>query len=87
MLEKLEPINGVSIYGTARVALVEKTIQLLTRLSIRMLSLFYKGNSTKLSEVAGNTQHLQYEIIQDDVLQRLITLPNVMITGHQAYFL
>ena len=63
MLEKLEPINGVSIYGTARVALVEKTIQLLTRLSIRMLSLFYKGNSTKLSEVAGNTQHLQYEII------------------------
>jgi D-lactate dehydrogenase len=26
------------------------------------------------------------EIIQDDVFQRLLTLPNVLITGHQAYF-
>lgn len=26
------------------------------------------------------------DIIQDDVIQRLITLPNVIVTGHQAYF-
>jgi len=26
------------------------------------------------------------EIIQDDVLQRLITFPNVIVTGHQGYF-
>jgi D-lactate dehydrogenase len=26
------------------------------------------------------------EIIQDDVFQRLLTFPNVMITGHQAFF-
>jgi len=26
------------------------------------------------------------DIIQDDVLQRLITFPNVIVTGHQGYF-
>lgn len=26
------------------------------------------------------------DIIQDDVIQRLIMLPNVIVTGHQAYF-
>lgn len=26
------------------------------------------------------------DIIQDDVFQRLVTLPNVIVTGHQAYF-
>jgi anti-sigma B factor antagonist len=63
MLDKLEPINGVSIYCYTRVALAEKVLQLLTRLSISVLSFFYKGNSIELTEVSGNTQHLQYEII------------------------
>ena len=63
MLEKLEPINRISIYNYTRVALVEKTLQLLTRLSINVLSFFYKGNSIELTEVSDNTQHLQYEII------------------------
>jgi D-lactate dehydrogenase len=26
------------------------------------------------------------EVIQDDVLQRLLTFPNVLLTGHQAFF-
>ncbi len=26
------------------------------------------------------------EIIQDDVFERLLTFPNVIITGHQAFF-
>ncbi|MFT5294734.1 MAG: anti-sigma B factor antagonist [Colwellia sp.] len=63
MLNKLEPINGISIYSYTRVALVEKILQLLTRLSINLLSFFYKGNSIELTEVSDNTQHLQYEII------------------------
>jgi D-lactate dehydrogenase len=25
-------------------------------------------------------------VIQDDVFQRLLTFPNVLITGHQAFF-
>jgi D-lactate dehydrogenase len=31
-------------------------------------------------------EDLSNEIIQDDVLQRLMTFPNVLITSHQAYF-
>jgi D-lactate dehydrogenase len=31
-------------------------------------------------------EDLSDEIIQDDVLQRLLTFPNVLVTGHQAYF-
>jgi len=29
---------------------------------------------------------LSAEVIQDDVFARLLTLPNVVITGHQAFF-
>ena len=29
---------------------------------------------------------LSNEVIQDDVLARLLTFPNVIITGHQAFF-
>jgi D-lactate dehydrogenase len=31
-------------------------------------------------------EDLSDEIIQDDIFQRLITFPNVLITGHQAFF-
>jgi D-lactate dehydrogenase len=31
-------------------------------------------------------ENLSDTIIQDDQFQRLLTFPNVLITGHQAYF-
>lgn len=31
-------------------------------------------------------EDLSAEIIQDDVFQRLLTFPNVLVTGHQAFF-
>ena len=31
-------------------------------------------------------QDLSSEIIQDDAFQRLLTFPNVLVTGHQAFF-
>ena len=31
-------------------------------------------------------EDLSNQIIQDDVLARLLTLPNVLITGHQGFF-
>lgn len=31
-------------------------------------------------------EDLSEEVIQDDVLQRLLTFPNVLLTGHQAFF-
>ena len=32
------------------------------------------------------SEDLSDEIVQDDVLMRLLTFPNVIITAHQAYF-
>jgi D-lactate dehydrogenase len=31
-------------------------------------------------------EDLSNEVIQDDVFQRLLTFPNVLVTGHQAFF-
>jgi D-lactate dehydrogenase len=31
-------------------------------------------------------EDLSNHVIQDDVFQRLLTFPNVLITGHQAFF-
>ena len=31
-------------------------------------------------------EDLSNEIIQDDAFQRLLTFPNVLVTGHQAFF-
>ena len=31
-------------------------------------------------------QDLSEEVIQDDVFQRLLTFPNVLVTGHQGFF-
>jgi D-lactate dehydrogenase len=31
-------------------------------------------------------EDLSEDVIQDDVFQRLLTFPNVLITGHQAFF-
>ena len=31
-------------------------------------------------------ENLSNEIIQDDVLQRLLSFPNVLVTSHQAFF-
>jgi D-lactate dehydrogenase len=31
-------------------------------------------------------EDLSREVIQDDVFARLLTFPNVLITGHQAFF-
>jgi D-lactate dehydrogenase len=31
-------------------------------------------------------ENLSDQVLQDDVLARLMTFPNVLITGHQAFF-
>jgi len=62
MLHKLEPINGLSISSYTKRPLVEKTKQQLTRLTMRMHSIFQKAHSIELAKVSKTTQHLQYEI-------------------------
>ena len=31
-------------------------------------------------------EDLSSEVVKDDVFQRLLTFPNVIVTGHQAFF-
>jgi D-lactate dehydrogenase len=31
-------------------------------------------------------EDLSNEVVEDDVFQRLLTFPNVIVTGHQAFF-
>ena len=51
-----------------------------------MLTLGYLGLDVYEEEADVFFRDLSNEVIQDDVLARLLTFPNVIITGHQAFF-
>jgi len=46
----------------------------------------YLGLDVYEQETALFFEDLSNQVIQDDVFQRLLTFPNVLITGHQAFF-
>jgi D-lactate dehydrogenase len=75
--------QGVMLVNTSRGALVntEAVIQGLKSKKIGALALdVYEQEADLFFEDLSN------EIIQDDVFERLLTLPNVLVTGHQAFF-
>ena len=75
--------KGVMIINTSRGALVD------AKAVIRGLKseyLGYLGLDVYEQEADFFYENLSETIIHDDVLQRLITFPNVLITSHQAYF-
>lgn len=75
--------RGVMLINTSRGALVdtEAVIRGLKSQKIGALGLdVYEQESDLFFE------DLSDEIIQDDVFERLLTLPNVLVTGHQAFF-
>lgn len=75
--------SGVMLINTSRGALIntEAVIQGLKTGKIGSLAIdVYEQESELFFE------DLSDEIIQDDVFQRLTTFPNVLITGHQAFF-
>jgi D-lactate dehydrogenase len=75
--------NGVMIINTSRGAVLDThaIIQGLKSGKIGSLGLdVYEEESALFFEDLSNT------IIQDDVFARLLTFPNVLITGHQAFF-
>ena len=75
--------SGVMIVNTSRGGLVDTkaVIEGLKSKQIGHLALdVYEGESNMFFE------DLSEEIIQDDVFERLLTFPNVIITGHQAFF-
>ncbi|MCA1990971.1 MAG: 2-hydroxyacid dehydrogenase [Coleofasciculus sp. S288] len=75
--------DGVMLINTSRGALVdtEAVIRALKSGKVGYLGLdVYEQESDLFFEDLSNA------VIQDDVFQRLLTFPNVIITGHQAFF-
>ena len=73
---------GVMIINTSRGALID-TAALIEGLKSRQVG----GVALDVYEQEADLffEDLSNEIIQDDVFQRLLTFPNVLITGHQAF--
>jgi D-lactate dehydrogenase len=73
---------GVTIVNTSRGALID-TAALVAGLKSRKIG----GVALDVYEEEDDLffEDLSSEIIQDDVFQRLLTFPNVIVTGHQAF--
>lgn len=75
--------RGVMIINTSRGALVDAAAVIEALKSGQVGTL---GLDVYEQEADFFYENLSNEIIQDDVLQRLIGFPNVLITSHQAFF-
>ncbi len=75
--------TGVMIVNTSRGALIDAVamVEALKRGQVGFL-----GIDVYEQEADIFYEDLSGEILQDDVLQRLLTFPNVLVTSHQAYF-
>lgn len=74
---------GVMLVNTSRGALID------TKAAIKGLKSKKIGYlALDVYEQEGDLffEDLSNEVIEDDVFQRLLTFPNVLITGHQAFF-
>lgn len=75
--------TGVMLINTSRGVLID------TKAVIEALKsgrIGYLGLDVYEEEADMFFKNLSNQIIQDDVLARLLTFPNVIITGHQAFF-
>jgi D-lactate dehydrogenase len=81
LIAKMKP--GVMLINTSRGGLIDTkaAIDGLKTQKIGYLALdVYEGEETLFFEDRSDS------IIQDDLFERLLTFPNVIITGHQAFF-
>jgi D-lactate dehydrogenase len=74
---------GVMLINTSRGGLID-TKAVIAGLKDRKIG--YLGLDVYEQEADLFFENLSETIIQDDYFQRLLTFPNVLITGHQAYF-
>ncbi len=74
---------GVMLINTSRGALLD-TVAVLG--ALKALHIGYLGIDVYEQEGSLFFEDHSTDIIQDDIFQRLLTLPNVLVTGHQAYF-
>ncbi|MFA6701008.1 MAG: NAD(P)-dependent oxidoreductase, partial [Thiomicrospira sp.] len=75
--------TGVMIVNTGRGALID-TRALIKGLKSRKIG--YVGLDVYEQEGALFFDDHSNDIIMDDHFERLLTFPNVLVTGHQAYF-
>lgn len=75
--------NGVMLINTGRGALID-TKALIRALKTRKVG--YVGLDVYEEEGALFFDDHSNDIIQDDQFERLLGFPNVLVTGHQAYF-
>ena len=75
--------RGVMIINTSRGALVDASAVIE---GLKSEQIGYLGLDVYEQEADLFYENLSERIIQDDVLQRLVTFPNVIVTSHQAYF-
>ena len=75
--------KGVMIINTSRGALVDAGAVIE---GLKSEQIGYLGLDVYEQEADLFYENLSERIIQDDVLQRLVTFPNVIVSSHQAYF-
>ncbi|HBB33787.1 MAG TPA: hydroxyacid dehydrogenase [Cyanobacteria bacterium UBA8803] len=80
-IEHMKP--GVMLINTSRGALVD-TQAVIEGLKSRKIG--YLGLDVYEQESELFFEDLSEEVIEDDIFERLLTFPNVLITGHQAFF-
>lgn len=75
--------NGVMLINTSRGALID-TKAVIEALKSEKIG--YLGLDVYEEEADLFFEDLSEKVIQDDIFMRLLTFPNVLITGHQAFF-
>ncbi|MDZ4873766.1 MAG: D-lactate dehydrogenase [Chroococcidiopsis cubana SAG 39.79] len=75
--------TGVMLINTSRGALIDAKAAIK---GLKSGKIGYLGLDVYEQEGDIFFEDLSNTIVQDDVLQRLLTFPNVLITGHQAFF-
>ena len=80
-LKRVQP--GMMLINTSRGALIDTAAVIEALKSGRV---GYLGLDVYEEEEALFFEDLSAQVIQDDTFARLLTLPNVIVTGHQAFF-
>lgn len=75
--------DGVMLINTGRGALIDSTCLIE---GLKSGKVGYLGLDVYEEEESMFFEDLTGKIIQDDIFARLLTFPNVVITGHQAFF-
>jgi D-lactate dehydrogenase len=75
--------KGVMLINTSRGAIIDTPAAIE---GLKSGKIGYLGLDVYEEEGDYFYEDLSNKIIQDDVLARLLTFPNVVVTGHQAFF-